>query len=82
MTPDLLCSGVPHRVLEAAQADPVAVEAVVGTVDGEDRGAGVGFGHASVPLEDDDFGPDLVVDLFPFHEHFLNVILRGREEKV
>lgn len=81
MASDLLGPGVSHGVLEAAQADPVAVEAVVRAVDGEDGGAGVGLGHASVPLEDDDFGPDLVVDLFPLHEHLLNVVLRGGEEK-
>lgn len=81
MTSDLLGSWVSHRILEATQADSVAVEAVIRAVDGEDWCACVSFGNASVSLEDNDFGPDLVVNLFPLHEHFLNVVLRGEEKK-
>lgn len=54
---------------------PHAVETVIRIVDCQDWRAGIGFGHTPVALEHDDFGPDLVVDLIPFVEHFLNVFL-------
>jgi len=55
---------------------PHAIEAIVGSINGQHRGACVRLGHAAIPLEDDHFGPDLVVDLGPFVQHFLNVFLR------
>lgn len=54
---------------------PHAVETVIGIVDCQDWRAGIGFGHTPIALEHDDFGPDFVVDLIPFVEHFLNVFL-------
>jgi len=59
---------------------PHAVEAIVGSINGQHRGACVRLGHAAIPLEDDHFGPDLVVDLGPFVQHFLNVFLKGRKQ--
>ena len=73
---DLLRLGIAHGVLEARQSYPEPVEAVVRPVDCEDRGAGVGLRHPPVPLEDDDLGPDLVVDRLPFVEHLLDVVLQ------
>ena len=73
---DLLRLGVAHGVLEARQPYPEPVEAVVRPVDCEDRGARVGLGHPPVPLQDDDLGPDLVVDRLPFVEHLLDVVLQ------
>lgn len=55
---------------------PHAVEAIVGSINGQHWGACVRFGHATIPLEDDHFGPDLVVNLGPFVQHFLNVLLK------
>ena len=54
---------------------PKSVESVVGAVDREHRRAGVRLGDSSVPLEDDDLRPDLVVDLVPLVQHFLYVVL-------
>ena len=81
---DLLGLCVAHGVLEAREADPEAVEAVVGAVDGEDGGAGVGLGHAPVALQHDDLGPDLVVDRVPLAEDLVDVVLKDRQrcEKV
>ena len=81
---DLLGLGVAHGVLEAREADPEPVESVVGAVDGEDGGAGVGLGHAPVPLQHDDLGPDLVVDRVPLAQDLVDVVLKDRQrcEKV
>ena len=63
---------------------PEPVESVVGAVDGEDGGAGVGLGHAPVPLQHDDLGPDLVVDRVPLAQDLVDVVLKDRQrcEKV
>ena len=58
---------------------PEPVEAVLGAVDGEDGGAGVGLCNAPVPLQDDYFGPDLVVDRMPLAENLVDVVLKDRE---
>ena len=58
---DILCLGVPHGVVKPCQAYPEPIEAVIRTVDCQDRRPGVGLGHSSVSLQDDDLGPDLVV---------------------
>jgi len=60
---------------------PEAVEAVVRAVDGDDRGARVGLGHAPVALQDDQLGPDLVVDGSPLLVDLLNVVLRKEREE-
>ena len=80
MALDLLGLCVAHGVLEAREADPKAVEAVVGAVDGEDGGARVGLGHAPVALQHDDLGPDLVVDRLPFVQHLLDVVLQWNDD--
>jgi len=66
---------VPHRVVETVQPNSKSVEAVVTSVDLNGNGAGVSFGYAPVALHDDQLGPNLVVDLVPFVQHLLNVIL-------
>ena len=54
---------------------PEAVETGVAAVDCEHGGTDVSFGHSPVPLQDDDFGPDLVVNVLPFAQQFLDVVL-------
>lgn len=60
---------------------PEAVETVVGAVDCEHRGAGVRFCNPSVPFQDYHFGPNLVVDLVPFVQNFLDVVLQINRTK-
>lgn len=55
---------------------PESIETVITSVDLDGDGSSVRFGHATVPLHDNQFSPDLVVDLVPFVQHLLNVILR------
>lgn len=55
---------------------PVSVESLVGPVHCENRSSGVRFGHSAIPFEHYHFGPYLVVDLRPFVQHFLYVILQ------
>ena len=71
----LLSPDVPHRILEPRQSNPEPVEALVRPVDCEDGGAGVGLGHPSVPLEDHNLGPDLIINAVPLVENLLEVIL-------
>lgn len=59
---------------------PKAIESVVASVDLNGYGAGVGLCHAPIALHDDELGPDFVVDLVPFIQHFLDVILFQREK--
>jgi len=55
---------------------PHSIEPILGSINGYHRGAGVGFGHTSVLLEDDYLGPDLVVDLLPLGQNLIDVVLR------
>jgi len=55
---------------------PHSIKPILGSIDGYHRGAGVGLGHASVLLEDDYLGPDLVVDLLPLGQNLVDVVLR------
>ena len=55
---------------------PHAVKTVVGAIDCQNRNASVCFCHSAISLEDDYFRPDLIVDLRPFVQHFLNVFLQ------
>ena len=57
---------------------PEAIEAVLRAVDGEYGCAGIGLCHAPVPLQDDHFGPDLVVDRMPLAENLIDVVLKDR----
>lgn len=57
---------------------PEAVETIVGAVDGQHRGSGVGFRNSPVPLQDDHFCPNFVVDLVPFVQDLLDVILQQK----
>lgn len=59
---------------------PETVEAIVRTVYCQNGSSGISFRHPPVPLQDDHFGPDLVVDLGPFVQHLLNVVLEQRAE--
>ena len=93
MSLDLLCLGVPHGIVKARQPDPgsrsdrlsivsvkpESVEAIVGAVDCEDRGPGVGLGHSPVPLQHDDLGPDLVIYTLPLVQHLLDVVLQKND---
>lgn len=54
---------------------PVSIESFVGPVNRQYRSSGVSFSHPTVSLEHDNFGPNLVVDLRPLIQYFLNVIL-------
>lgn len=54
---------------------PHAIETVIRSVDGQHRSACIRFGHATVALEHDHLRPDLVVDLRPLVQHFLDVFL-------
>ena len=45
---------------------PKSIESVIASVDLDGDGASVSFGHAPVALHDNQFGPDLVVNLVPF----------------
>ena len=62
--------------IRVKQSVPKSVESVIAAVDLDGNGAGVGFGHASVSLHDDELGPDFVVDLVPFVQNLLDVILQ------
>ena len=59
---DILCLGVSHGVVKSRQAYPEPIEAIVRTIDCEDWRPGVGLRHPPVSLQDDDLGPDLVID--------------------
>lgn len=54
---------------------PETIEAIVGSVDGQNWCPCVRLGHASVSLEDDYLSPDFVVYLIPLVQNFLYVIL-------
>lgn len=58
---------------------PHSVEAIIRSVDGQHRGPSVRFGHAPIPFEDDHFGPNLVIDLSPFVQNLLNVLLKSMD---
>ena len=79
---DFFCFGVPHGIFESRQSDSKTVEAVIGPVNGEDGGSGVGLGHPAVPLQDNDLGPDFIVDWLPLVEDFLYVILERKRENI
>lgn len=55
---------------------PESIETVITSVDLDRDGSSVRFGHATVTLHDNQFSPDLVVDLVPLIQHFLDVVLR------
>lgn len=54
---------------------PETIKAVVAAVDCEYGSARVRFGYPPVPLQDYDFGPDLIVDLRPLVQHLLYMVL-------
>jgi hypothetical protein len=68
--------GISHRIIESGHTDPESVKSVIGAVDGQDRGSGVGLGHSPVSLKDNDLGPDLVIDIVPFGQDLFDVILK------
>ena len=79
---ELLGLVVPKRVLEAVYTDPEPIESLLGPVDSEDGGPGVGLGYPPVPFEDDNLGPDLVVDAVPLVQNLLQVVLGTNKETV
>ena len=54
---------------------PESIESIVAAVDLNGDGPGVCFGHTAVAFHDDQLGPNLVVDLMPFVQHLLDVVL-------
>lgn len=60
---------------------PKTVESIVASVNLNGNGPGVRFGHTTIALHDDELGPDFVVDLMPFVQHLLDVILIKLEYK-
>ena len=70
---------IPHRVIKSGDADPKSVESVIRAVDGQDRGPCVRLRYPPVPLEDNDLGPDLVIDVVPLGNDFLDVILETKD---
>ena len=59
---DLICCCISHRVVEAGNPNPKSVKAIVGPIDGQHRCPGIGLGHATVPLQNNDLSPDLVIN--------------------
>jgi hypothetical protein len=55
---------------------PESVETIVASVNLNGNGPGVRFGYTSIALHDDELGPDLVVDLMPFVQNLLDVVLQ------
>lgn len=60
---------------------PKSIESIVASVDLDRDGSSVGFGYTTIAFHDDKLGPDLVVDLMPFVQNLLDVILIGRKRK-
>ena len=66
---------VPHRVLKPIDADPEPIKPVLRPTDRQDGGPGVGLGDPPVPLKDNHFGPNLVIDIVPLLKNLRDVIL-------
>ena len=66
---------VPHRVLKPIDANPEPIKPVLRPADRQDGGPGVGLGDPPVPLKDDHFCPNLVIDIVPLLENLRDVIL-------
>jgi hypothetical protein len=54
---------------------PESVETIVASVNLNWDGPGVRLGHTAIAFHDDELGPDLVVDLMPFVQNLLDVVL-------
>ena len=61
---------------------PKSVETIVAAVDLDGNSAGVGLGYASVALHHDQLGPNLVINLVPFVQYLLNVILDLKKREI
>lgn len=61
---------------------PKSVETIVAAVDLDGNSAGVGLGYASVALHHDQLGPNLVINLVPFVQYLLNVILDFKKREI
>jgi len=68
--------GISHRIIESGHSDPESIKSVIGAVDRQDGGSGVGLSHSPVPLEDDDLSPDLIVNVVPFGQDLFDMILK------
>lgn len=56
---------------------PHSIEALVGAVDGQYRCSSVRLSNSPVTLENDYFGPNLIIYLRPLVQHFLYVFLQN-----
>lgn len=55
---------------------PKSIKSIIGAVNSKNRCSGVCFCYPSVSFENDHLGPNFVVDLIPFVQYLLNVILK------
>lgn len=54
---------------------PHSVKSIVGAIYCQNWSTGVSFGNTTIPLENDHLCPDFVIDLCPFVQHLLDVLL-------
>ena len=76
---ELLDLVISQRIVKAIHSDLEAIKAVFGAIDRKDGRPCVGFGHPSVPLENDHLCPDLVLDVVPLLKHLGNVVLQSEQ---
>lgn len=70
-----------HVPSKKKRNSPHAIETVIRTVDCQHWNSRVCFRDASVALKDDDFRPNLIVDLRPLVQDFLNVLLQHEKQE-
>lgn len=61
---------------------PESVETIIASVDLNWDSPSIRLGHAAIAFHDDELGPDLVVDLMPFVQNFLDVVLIQSKTKI
>ena len=71
----LLSADVSHGIVKAGDSNSEAVKSLISPIDGDHGSPGVGLGHSPVPLQDDNLGPDLVIDALPLVPNLLDVVL-------
>ena len=72
---ELLHLVISQRIVKPIHSDLESIKAILGAIDSEDGRPCVGFGHPSVPLENDHLCPDLILDVVPLLENLRDVIL-------
>ena len=55
---------------------PKSIKSLVTAIDGKNWSSGISFGHSSVSFQNDDFGPNLIVNAFPLAEHLFDMVLK------